>query len=265
MFRTSKTNFRGELMNIQLGVTLSELRKGKKLMQKELAAKMSAYGFDVKAKTIYNWEKGLSQPSIPHFIALCDILDVDDVLWRFAGIPKGPYAGLNRSGRQKARDFINLLFQIDAYRNFAVVGDSSVAFGDPEAGAGEVTEDESNEPPRLLRLYDIPVSAGTGNFLDDSSYQMIEAPSYVPIAVDFALRVSGDSMEPLLQDGQVIWVKEQDVLDSGDIGIFTYSDDVYCKKLIADGRKAYLRSLNSAYEDIEILEDFGFSVIGKVV
>jgi len=290
MFMTSnisKTHFRGELMNIQLGATLSELRKGKKLMQKELAAKMSVYGFAVKAKTIYNWEKGISQPSIPYFIALCDILDVDDVLWRFAGIPKGSYAGLNRNGRQKARDFIDLLFQIDAYKDFAVVGDSGVGAGevsegDVDSGGRRYSESgsrqsnlqkndnlnhpgESYESPRLLRLYDIPVSAGTGNFLSDSSYEMIEAPNYVPIAVDFALRVSGDSMEPLLQDGQVIWVKEQDVLDSGDIGIFTYSDDVYCKKLIADGRKAYLRSLNSAYEDIEILEDYGFSVIGKVV
>ena len=116
-----------------------------------------------------------------------------------------------------------------------------------------------------MRLYDIPVSAGAGNFLDDSSYEEIEVPSYVPVVVDFALRVSGDSMEPHILDGQVIWVKEQEVLDTGDIGIFSYSGDVYCKKLIADGSKAYLRSLNPVYEDIEILDDFGFKVLGKVV
>jgi len=259
-------------MNIQLGATLAELRKNKKLMQKELAAKLSVYGFDVKSKTIYNWEKGLSQPSIPHFIALCDILDVDDVLWRFAGIPKGPYAGLNRDGRQKAREFIDVLFKVDEYKDIhdtggALTTDSNML---SSASGSESIEYlcplfEDDTSPRLLRLYDIPVSAGAGNFLDDSGYEMIEAPSYVPIAVDFALRVSGDSMEPLLQDGQVIWVKEQDVLDSGDIGIFTYSGDVYCKKLIADGRKAYLRSLNSAYDDIEVLDDFGFKVLGRVV
>ena len=244
-------------------------------MQKDVASKLSDYGFNVKPKTIYNWEKELSQPSVPQFIALCDILDVDDVLWRFASIPKGPYAGLNRNGRQKAREMIDLLFQIDAYKD--IIGKGGVG-----ARGGKVIEDKpfyddlENETdfdlsgqfhgsPRLIRLYDIPVSAGTGNFLDDSSYEMIEAPSYVPIAVDFALRVSGDSMEPLLQDSQVIWVKEQEVLDTGDIGIFSYSGDVYCKKLIADGRKAFLRSLNPAYEDIEILDDFGFKVLGKVV
>jgi len=286
-------------LKIHLGATLSQLRKNKNLTQKALAARLSTYGFEVKDKTIYNWEKELSQPSIPNFIALCDILDVDDVLWQFAGIPKGPYAGLNKSGRQKAREFIDLLFHVESYKVITGKGDLGVrgakSFDDTPAGdvyqsgvnsdrfgqsrgpfrdsfrnpTRNPTHDSANEAPRasprILRLYDIPVSAGTGNFLDSSSYEEIEAPSYVPIAVDFALRISGDSMEPLLQDGQVIWVKEQEVLDSGEIGIFTYSDDVYCKKLIADGSRAYLRSLNPIYSDIEILDDFGFRVIGKVV
>jgi phage repressor protein C with HTH and peptisase S24 domain len=128
----------------------------------------------------------------------------------------------------------------------------------------DAPEDKS-EPPRLLRLYDIPVSAGAGNFLDESGYEMIETPDYIPAAADFALRVSGDSMEPLFQDGQVIWVKEHEVLNSGEIGIFTYSGDVYCKKLILDSGKAYLRSLNPEYEDIDVKDDFGFKTIGKVV
>jgi len=231
-------------MKISIGETLAGLRKARKYMQKDVAARLSGYGYKVSAKTIYNWEKGLAQPSIPHFLALCDILDVDDVLWQFAGIHKGPLAGLNRAGRQKAREFTDLLFHIDMFRD------------DPR---------ESQKASRLLRLYDIPVSAGTGNFLDESGYEMIEAPDYVPAAADFALRLSGNSMEPLFQDGQVVWVKQQEALGNGDIGIFSYSDDVYCKKLIIDGGKVWLRSLNPEYDDIEILGDFGFRSIGKVV
>ena len=231
-------------MDINIGSTLSELRRAKKLMQKDVASKLSGYGFSVSSKTIYNWEKGLAQPNAGQFLALCDILGVEDVLWRFARIQKGPYAGLNHAGRQKAREFIDLLFHIDMYRE------------NPE---------EHSETPRILRLYDVPVSAGTGNFLDDSSYEMIEAPGYVPAAADFALRVSGDSMEPLYQDGQVIWVKARESLNSGEIGIFTYSGEVYCKKLIIDGDGACLRSLNPEYDDIAIKEDFGFKTIGKVV
>jgi SOS-response transcriptional repressor LexA len=237
-------------MDTSIGTTLSELRKSKKLKQKDIAAKLSGYGFNVKAKTIYNWEKGLAQPSIPHFLALCDILDVDDVLWKFAGLQKGPYAGLNLDGRQKAHEFIELLIQIDKFKASVDV------FKEPE----EVVEE-----PRLLRLYDIPVSAGAGNFLENSCYEWIKAPNYVPSTADFALRISGDSMEPLYRDDQVIWVKTQETLNSGDIGIFIYSDDVYCKELVYDGNAIFLRSINSAYEDIEIMEDFGFKTIGKVV
>jgi len=232
-----------------IGATLSELRKSKKLMQKDVAAKLSARGFKTAAKTIYNWEKDLAQPGIPQFLALCELYEVDDVLWRFAGIHKGIYAGLNQAGRQKAREFIDLLFHVGHYRD------------DPET----VESTTENESPRLLRLYDIPVSAGAGNFLDESGYEMIEAPAYVPASADFALRVSGDSMDPFIKDGQVVWVKTQEVPNSGDIGIFIYSGDVYCKKLIINGGKAFLRSLNPIYEDIEILEDFGFKTIGKVV
>ncbi|MCL2079501.1 MAG: XRE family transcriptional regulator [Oscillospiraceae bacterium] len=266
-------------MDISIGSTLIYLRKSHKLMQKDVAAALSDYGFKVNSKTIYNWEKEISQPSIPLFLALCDLLDVDDVLWRFAGMQKGPYAGLNQDGRKKARDFIELLHQIDAFRDDnadvdvydestdAHDGSSGIYADDGNDGtaSGGDDSDMQNVPPRILRLYDIPVSAGGGNFLGDGGFTEIEVPSYVPIAVDFALRLSGDSMEPLLTDGQVIWVKEQDVLDSGDIGIFAYSDNVYCKKLIAEGKRAFLRSLNPLYSDIEIKEDFGFRAIGKVV
>ena len=234
-------------MDIFIGKTLAELRKAKKLMQKDVAAKLSGYGFKVTNRTIYNWEKGVAQPNIPQFFALCDILGVDDVLFQFAGVHRGAYAGLNQEGRRKAREYIDLLFHNDKYRD------------EPEEPA------ESADSPRLLRLYDIPVSAGAGNFLDDSGYEMIKAPAYVPVSADFALKVSGDSMEPMLQDGQIIWVKEQEALNSGEIGVFTYEGDVYCKELVIDSGKSYLRSLNPLFEDIEIFEDFGFRTIGKVV
>jgi len=231
-------------MAFPIGNTLATLRKAKKFMQKDVAAKLSGFGINISAKTIHNWEKGLAMPNAQQFLALCDILGVDDVLWQFAGIHRGAYAGLNQEGRQKAREFIGLLFQIDAYRD------------EPE---------EPTDSPRLLRLYDIPVSAGCGNFLDESGYEMIKAPAYVPLSADFALKVSGDSMEPLLQDGQIIWVKEQERLNNGDIGIFMYSGDVYCKELIIDGSRLFLRSRGKGYDDIEVVEDYGFKAIGKVV
>jgi len=213
-------------------------------MQKDVASRLSGYGVNVSTKTIYNWEKGLAQPNADQFLALCDILGVDDIPWRFSGVQKGPYAGLNEAGRKKAKEFTELLLHIDMFRD---------------------SPEENIEMPLMLRLYDIPVSAGGGNLLDDSSYEMIKAPRDIQDAVDFALRVSGDSMEPMIRDGQIIWVKKQETLDNGEIGVFTYYGDVYCKELVVDGDAALLRSLNPEYEDIEINQELGFQVIGRVV
>ena len=231
-------------MDTLIGGVLAELRKEKGFMQKDVAAKLSTCGFNTNAKTIYNWEKGLAQPAIQQFLALCRIFDVDDILWRFAGIHTGPYAGLNEGGRQKAREFIDLLFRIDEYRDDPI---------------------EVREAPRLYRLYDIPVSAGTGNFLDESGYEMIEAPDFVPSHADYALRISGDSMEPLFQDGQVVWIESREMLNNGEIGIFMYDGCVYCKKLVHADGVSILRSLNEKYDDIEVNVEYGVTALGRVV
>ena len=234
-------------MNIQLGETLARLRNLSKLSQKNAAEKLADYGFNLTNKTIYNWEKGLAKPGVEQFLALCDIYRVDDIWWEFAGEHRGPLTGLNEAGRKRAREFIDLLFHIDMFRD------------DPPE------ESEFDGTLRLLPLYDIAVSAGTGTFLDESGYEMIEVPAYVPQSAGFALRIRGDSMEPLYQDKQIIWVREQQVLDSGEIGVFYYDENAYCKKFSNTEDGIFLCSLNDAYDDIEIGSDGDFRIIGKVV
>jgi len=114
---------------------------------------------------------------------------------------------------------------------------------------------------RLLRLYDIPVSAGLGNYLEGSDYEMIEVDDLVPHTADYAVRVNGDSMMPRFVDQQIIFIHEQPALDESEIGIFCLNNDVYLKKL---GR-GYLISLNPEYGPIPIREQDAFKVFGKVV
>lgn len=114
---------------------------------------------------------------------------------------------------------------------------------------------------RLLRLYDIPVSAGFGNYLDVGTYEMIEVDNTVPGLADYAVRVSGNSMMPRFIDQQIIFIHEQPALDEGEIGIFLLDNDTYLKKL----GKGYLISLNSDYSPIPIQEHSSFKVLGKVV
>jgi phage repressor protein C with HTH and peptisase S24 domain/DNA-binding XRE family transcriptional regulator len=252
-------------MNTGLGKTLATLRRAKKLTQKDVAAKLATFGYAVKTKTVHNWEKDVAQPKIKQFLTLCEIYGVDDPLWTFVGTQGGPLRGLNQEGRDKAADLIALLLQVVAFRSDGGETEKAAERTEHTERAQASESPESIGGQRMLRLYDIPVSAGTGNFLDSSGYEMIEPPSYVSDEADFALRVSGDSMEPLLKDGQTIWMKEEQDIKDGDIGVFVYSDDVYCKKLVVKGGVSKLKSLNPKYKDIEIKDGFGFAVVGKVI
>ncbi|MDD4493110.1 MAG: XRE family transcriptional regulator [Eubacteriales bacterium] len=114
---------------------------------------------------------------------------------------------------------------------------------------------------RLLRLYDIPVSAGLGNYLEGNDYEMIEVDGLTPDTADYAVRVGGDSMMPRFVDQQIVFIHEQPVLDEGEIGIFCLNNDAYLKKL---GRSCLI-SLNPKYDPIPIREHDEFKVFGKVV
>ena len=95
--------------------------------------------------------------------------------------------------------------------------------------------------------YDFPVSAGTGEYLDDSTAKVLLLNIELPRGTDYILRIAGDSMEPKYQDGDYIYVHRTNSVEYGDIGIFVYAGNVYMKKYTPEG----LESLNPKYDLIK--------------
>ena len=120
------------------------------------------------------------------------------------------------------------------------------AIADVYKEQGEAAERE--EPTIEIRHSYYKVSAGTGYNLDDyNQWDTIEVPD-TPEAnkADFALTISGDSMEPVYYNGDIVLVRSQSAVDNGEIGIFIVEDSGYIKKYGGDR----LISLNAAYDDI---------------
>ena len=87
----------------------------------------------------------------------------------------------------------------------------------------------------------------------------------VPQGADYAVRISGDSMEPRFTDRQVVCVHRQETLEPGETGIFLYRGDAYCKVLAADGDGAALVSLNRRYAPIRVTPEEELRVLGRVL
>jgi phage repressor protein C with HTH and peptisase S24 domain len=119
------------------------------------------------------------------------------------------------------------------------------------------------------KVFSYAAGAGPGTYLDgESPYDMISCDSgAIPDGADFGIRISGCSMEPLIHDQSIVWVKSQKTLEDNDIGIFILDNEALCKKLELDHdkRKVRLISLNQEYEPIIVEKHQSFEIVGKVL
>jgi repressor LexA len=113
-----------------------------------------------------------------------------------------------------------------------------------------------------LKLYDIGVSAGTGSYLFDCDYKTISINSNrISENADFAVRVSGNSMNPKYENGDILLVAEKQPVSEGELGIFSVNGESYFKVYGNDR----LISLNKDYRDIVFNENDDVRCFGKVI
>lgn len=112
-----------------------------------------------------------------------------------------------------------------------------------------------------LRHYVQPASAGLGDFNDDDSYVIVDLVKRPPAGATFLVTLHGDSMEPTYQDGQWLFVRAQETIRVGEIGLFAIDSDLYIKEYGTNG----LISHNDKYPIKRPGDDDTFKVYGKVL
>ena len=115
---------------------------------------------------------------------------------------------------------------------------------------------------RPLKLYELPVSAGIGEFLDSSDFVTIQVPDGAATrAASYALRISGNSMSPKYQDGDILMVEKCDNVEFGELGIFILDNAGYFKRYEGDR----LVSLNPDYGDMLLSNYESVKCCGRVL
>lgn len=111
------------------------------------------------------------------------------------------------------------------------------------------------------------VAAGRGIFQDDNLHMEVRLRANdVPESYDTIAKVAGDSMEPLIEDNDLLFIKVTSQVNINDIGIFQVNGKNFVKKLKRDyDGRWYLQSLNSGYEEIHLTENDDIRTIGEVV
>lgn len=121
----------------------------------------------------------------------------------------------------------------------------------------------STNSARIIPLFDLAVCAGNGDFVDESiGHQDFRTENE---EADYALTISGKSMEPTIPDGSVVLVKEVTELTNGDIAIVSADGEAMCKRYIKKGRGVFLKPDNPEYKEFSKRDCRTFLIRGKVI
>ena len=141
-------------------------------------------------------------------------------------------------------------------------------WADTESELPVLTFPEQAHKYTEMPVYNEPAAAGTGNYLQESSYETMSFPAdSIPVGAEFGVRISGNSMEPIIKDGNIVWVKPQVSIENGEIGIFVLNNDAFCKRLHIDydNKIVELISDNPDYQPIIVTKNDNLFTIGKVL
>lgn len=240
---------------MSFGQRLRERRIELGMSRAELAAALG-----VSLSAVSNYENGLNAVREDVLLRLFQVLDVDpNYLYQDAHTGRSftctveekslvlKYRALSAAGRQTVHAVTDAL---NAYQ------------ADLEAAA----------PPaevRQIPLYRCPAAAGYAAPVFGEDFDYLDVTGQVPAGADFAVRIQGDSMEPFIRDGSVVYVN-RDPLSSGDVGIFCVDGEMLCKQYVRDRLgMVYLFSLNRRRSDADVLlpRDSGRSMVcfGRVL
>ena len=230
-------------MNI-LGSSIKEVRKSKKLTQKKLA---ELTGF--KQNTISNHENGNRQLDEKDIRIYAQALEVSPQYLFDLAKPSSIDTPPTASPIQSIYD------QLAPPRQGKVLTYAERQL-DEQKNEDKTKINEVSE--KVIDLYQVEVVSETaaacgfnyGFGYDDTDRETIEVDERPP-RHDIATKVSGDSMQPDYQDGDILYLVDKGLTTyNGDLAVIAYGDRSYFKKIYTENGRLRLVSLNDKYEDI---------------
>ena len=228
---------------------LKFLREKYKIDQQELAEKLGRKS----SSSISEWEKGKYTPKLKTLNEIAKIfnVDIDDLM------------NIDLSISNQIYNILPIYNQLNDENKVATYEFASDRLE-------EQKQENVLDFPKKEKIPTVHNSASAAN-PTELTYgdTVVEEEEFerVPRNADFAVPIIGDSMEPVIRNGQFVFVKEQPDVEDGEIAIVELDGDgVTCKEIYKDyeNQTIILRSINDLYED-RIVSPEQIRIIGKVV
>ena len=239
-----------------IGNRIKELRKSHNLTLEELADTLNKEYPDTinfNKGRISKWENNREEPRLSSVKILADFFDV----------PLDYFNGIDID----QAEILTIFNQLDEERQENVVDYATTLLNEQVSMKATTVLEKYRTDDYIIDYVEGLVAAGHGTFQEDNLHMEVRLRAEnVPDNYDTIAKVAGDSMEPLIEDNDLLFIKVTSQVDINSIGIFQINGKNFVKKLKRDYDGSwYLQSLNSGYEEIYLSENDDIRTIGEVV
>lgn len=244
----------------QLGDRVRKLREGRNMTQTELSEILGMKTYT----TVSKWEKNENFPKGKDLKKLAEIFNVtSDYLLGLADSKLGKI-----TAQSEKNEIISIYEQLEEQRQEKVLNYAKEQLEEQEnSNIISIFNKPQDDEDYITDYVEGLVAAGHGTFQEDNLHMEVRLRANdVPNEYDTIAKVAGDSMEPLIEDNDLLFIKITSQVDVNDIGIFQVNGKNFVKKLKRDYDGSwYLQSLNNSYEEIHLTENDDIQTIGEVV
>nr|DAK43837.1 MAG TPA: Repressor protein CI [Caudoviricetes sp.] len=244
----------------QLGGRIRKLRESRNMTQTELSEILGMKTYT----TVSKWEKNENFPKGKDLKKLAEIFNVtSDYLLGLSDTKLGKITTQNEHP-----EILTIYNQLEEPKQEKVLDYAKEQLEEQESANNISMFDKYQDDEDYITDYvEGLVAAGHGTFQEDNLHMEVRLRANdVPNEYDTIAKVAGDSMEPTIEDNDLLFIKVKNQVDINDIGIFQINGKNFVKKLKRDYNGGwYLQSLNNSYEEIHLTEDDDIRTIGEVV
>ena len=224
------------------------------------SVRQMALKIDMPASTINSiLNRGILKSNVDNIFKICSALDIR---------PESLAKGIDFHKKdENSSDIVAIYEQLDEDRQEKVVDYATVLLNEQVSMKASTVLEKYKDDDYIIDYVEGLVAAGHGTFQEDNLHMEVRLRAEgVPESYDTIAKVAGDSMEPLIEDNDLLFIKVTSQVDINSIGIFQINGKNFVKKLKRDYDGSwYLQSLNSGYEEIHLSENDDIRTIGEVV
>ncbi|HGO3345203.1 TPA: S24 family peptidase [Staphylococcus aureus] len=240
-----------------IGEGLKKLRKNKNMTMEQLATDLNNKYPDLMKLTkgkISKWENEKEEPR----------LSTAKILAEYFNVKINDLYSESNTTYKDDNDITSIYNKLTPPRQENVLNYANSQLDEQKSKGDNVVDINSYKQDKTPVNVNGCVSAGVGERLHDETLftEMVKAP--VP-PHDLALKVNGDSMEPMFKDGEIIFVEKTHNIKNGQIGIFIIEEEAYVKKVFVEDDRLTLVSLNKEYRDLHFYRNESVRLVGKVI